>query len=128
MNRDEILTMQAGREIDALIAEKAMMLDGVTLGESGLYYQLGHKFYNVPHYSTDIAAAWKVVEKLQKISDNHFTLLCFTTNFRAGWKTPDSNDLPNRQNGFVGFSDFVYADTAPLAICRAALLSVMEAK
>lgn len=47
MNKDEILAMQAGSEIDTLIAEKIM---GV-----------------VENYSTDIVCAWKVVERIGEL-------------------------------------------------------------
>lgn len=64
----------------------------------------------VPHYSTDIAAAWKVVDKM--LNEGHdFTL--------------DSGR--NRDSGEIFHScrindvDLTYSNTAPLAICLAAL-------
>src|SRR5688572_15461179 len=62
MTRDEILAMPAGRELDLLIHRKVMqaeenaaasLLDGFPIG--------------LPHYSTDISAAWQLVEKFKEI-------------------------------------------------------------
>lgn len=58
MTRDEILAMPAGREMDALITEKVM---------SG---HVKRRSDGTPHYltwtpySTDMGAAWEVVEKM----------------------------------------------------------------
>jgi hypothetical protein len=128
MNRDEILAMPAGREMDALIAEKVM---GWTLGEPHeIHGWMMHGMVTVRDWvgstndagithiekwspSTDIAAAWEVVEKLG-----------------------DKFDELERGDGGEFWMCVVYpdgfipcvarAETAPLAICRAALLA-MEA-
>jgi len=84
--------MKAGRELDALIAEKVMGLCGhylirdVRKGEEvwddyitwtcekcdkefrGLAYGAGYKNPNLKHYSTRIQDAWQVVEKLAEIT------------------------------------------------------------
>ena len=75
MTRDEIMMMKAGRELDALVAEKVMGFP-VKIGDiTGEPYhaQFG---YSMPNYSTDIAAAWEVLEKftdvdLEKAGDNY---------------------------------------------------------
>lgn len=68
--------MNAGRELDALIAEKVMGIKvtwETVLDEEGLEYEQAYETKNgktyriideVAPYSTDIAAAWEVVEKL----------------------------------------------------------------
>ena len=81
--------MKAGRELDALIAEKVMGHSVIRKGESftgfplllhssgdwdtGIaqedIWQIGERVYSpfsLPHYSTQIADAWLVVEKLQE--------------------------------------------------------------
>lgn len=67
------------REIDALIAEKVMGYEpsefthwpcGKARSPNQLYWRKDGKLFmfdNLPHYSTDIAAAWQVVDKLRKI-------------------------------------------------------------
>ena len=59
--------MKAGRELDALIAEKVMGLNPHWLGD-GIevnILSIGESGIEVPRFSTDIAAAWEVVEKLE---------------------------------------------------------------
>lgn len=53
--------MQAGRDLDALVAEKVMKNP---LGRPS--FEVAQKWFtDLPHYSTDIAAAWEVVEELK---------------------------------------------------------------
>jgi hypothetical protein len=57
-------TLKAGREMDALIAERVF---GVTETRRAVRTMNGparRVSYNIPKYSTDIAAAWLVVEKM----------------------------------------------------------------
>ena len=49
MTKAEILALVPGRELDRLIAEKVFNCDPFT----------------APHYSTDIAAAWKIIEHMK---------------------------------------------------------------
>ena len=137
MTPEDIDNMQAGRDMDALIAEKifdwiwcacpdsfkpglpmrrwlsepysnAPRWDGVTeMPIEGLYRQES----NVLEYSTDIAAAWQVVEKLTCTTKQWFHLNQFSTGCNAIFQ----NDA---YDGYDAESD---AETAPLAICRAAL-------
>ena len=65
------MEMKAGRELDALVAEKVMGWErGDTSRGFMKWYPAGkrHKSgcgeFDIPGYSTDIAAAWEVVEKL----------------------------------------------------------------
>jgi len=100
MTRDEILNMPAGREMDALVSKKIF---GIPKSEIWL---------NVFQPSTSIASAWKVVEKyLFQIHRGASGYLCVLM-------TPEEIE---GQDVFEAS-----ADTAPLAICRAALLAVME--
>ena len=118
MTRDEILAMPAGREMKELIAELVMgwersviWVDGVR--KSALVGPIGIDYYDqFPEWPTDIAAAWEVVEKL--IEPHNCD--CDLTTVVQGWRC-------------VFFGDYSStAETAPLAICRAALLAVMEAE
>jgi hypothetical protein len=68
-----------------------------------------------PHYSTEITAAWLVVEHLLTIipqEDIHMEHLA-----GGGWKVGSCHEVGQ-------LTDWVEADTAPLAICRAALAAV----
>jgi hypothetical protein len=121
MTREEILAMPAGYKIDILIAEKIMGWKDKISDHLVRYYETpnGEIFLknDVSHYSTDISAAWQVVEKLK----------------REGYPNPqlytiDEDDLWHvaiRTHGDMGYDD-TEAETAPLAICRAALLAILE--
>lgn len=97
MTRDEILAMPAGREMDVLVGRHVMDL----VGPPDLYWE----------YSTDISAAWMVVEKFP------FCSLDFDA---TTWRC----ELSDGDKIFIASSD-LRNPSAPLAICRAALLSVM---
>jgi hypothetical protein len=125
MTRDEILNMPASREMDALVAEKVM--------EFGVMRWINHPTYDpkiitpvemeLPHYSTDISAAWQVLEQLRDPSESEPDFWSITdAGIEQGWIVENiwahhDGDIPN-------FA--VQAETAPLAICRAALLAVLE--
>ena len=151
MTRDEILALE-GRELDAAVAERVMGWvwmrtvpghvwgDGTVHEESKvrahLYrpdsllahwgsivpddgkYPRGQCSASVPHYSTDIAAAWKVVT-----ARDWYVSIAWSNKKQIAWAKvypsvcPDSWDEP-----FVE----VEAPTPELAICRAALLAVLE--
>lgn len=67
MTKDEILAMEPGRELDCWVAEKVMGWINVNketgTGDKPNY----HGFYGVkiPNFSTDIAAAWEIVEHMR---------------------------------------------------------------
>ena len=134
--------MDAGRELDALVAGKVMGWtcvrtesgwdngpDPVTGGpQIGWYGQPpgeeweGNSGQIIEEYSTDIATAWKVVEVLAK------------KGYALALQAPDSVDMNECYRRFkrwtADFSQMEYpsteaeADTAPLAICLAALNAV----
>lgn len=124
MTRNEIEKLQATRETDALIAQ---MLFGWT--DAGIHSIIGPVRWfrrndgscvsekQLPNYSTNIVYAWDVFEKLVEI-EKFPTLHCGPTEY---------TDWPIYSVKLVNPStDEVFATTAPLAICRAALLAVME--
>jgi hypothetical protein len=129
MTREEILKLEAGRELDALIFAKifdkmAFRSDGNFVFsnkreylDDGDAYYLGEyqEIIQLPFYSTDIAAAWEVVEKIREYIE------CIWPNDRGLWSLLSYERL---EEGLTTVS----AETAPLAICRAALLAVMESE
>ena len=103
MTRDEILAKSAGRYLDALIAERIF------------------HYYDVPdhaHYSTNIADAWMVVEKM--IEKYEFALEFNAEEFNLEWWAVFFLD-----DELESLFDAA-APNAPEAICKAALLAVME--
>ena len=112
MTRDEILNMQAGREMDALIAEKVMGFEVIGDGKVVLFKDNDYA-YLVPDLggqwspSADISAAWQVVEKfayykIERLGKMHNVYIENDDNIRTGISQEESLSL---------------------AICRAALLA-----
>lgn len=98
--------MEAGRELDALIAEKVM---GFTV-KGGLPISAWP-----PHYSADIAAAWEVVKKMGRHE--------ISIHMRS-----DSNtDRVTKRYYIMDYTCralLAEANTAPHAICLAALKAI----
>lgn len=133
MTPNEVLTLPAGPDLDALISRHIFGRDPYPA--YGRYYEVlprkealgiplshldGKEAYAVLEYSTSIAAAWRVVEKFLP----HFRLECM-----------EDSELCKRNPG-KWHCDFwtgnglacASAEDAPLAICRAALLTCLEEK
>ena len=96
------------REIDAEVAEKVVEwseTDNMCHGK-GWKDSSGGFYKEVPNYSTDISAAWEVVEKLTS-----------TLGYKISLETYDGKVWTVKP---CGVSD----TTAPMAICKAALKAV----
>jgi hypothetical protein len=120
--------MKAGRDLDALVAEKVMGMNQFPhepLDSMGMCHRcfrpagLGDalpKSCDPPHYSTDITAAWEVVEKLDLLGEWEL------------WRHTDP--YTKEPKWIVGRADYeqgetyAVADTAPLVLCLAALKAV----
>ena len=136
MNIDE---MPAGRELDALVAKKVMgwritaWNDGEPWGNREVFPPfepingipadcdcISHsEAGEPPHYSTDIAAAWEVVEKMEACPYPHGA--------EIGSAYVDGLDgyiVAFGRGGPEPIDVAEFAVTAPLAICRAALKAV----
>jgi hypothetical protein len=114
-------TREAGQELDAMVAEKVMGWLGVVsefmdVDRTRWFVPSGVPSYDaprekVPAYSTDLTAAWQVMEFLNK------------RGHRVGiaWQPPHWCAFVFS----VGYNSLnSQADTAPLAICRVALLAL----
>jgi hypothetical protein len=103
MTKEEILAMEAGRELNYLVAKHIFNMDNTDY---------------IP-YSENISAAWEVVEK---IGQNKFKVEILRSSDGKYFATC-------KKVGSVSdklFEVYAKADTAPEAICKAALLAVME--
>lgn len=149
----DIDKMPAGREMDALVAEKVMghaicehsrtkstaqssgiAMCGVRECKGELHYEY------LPRYSTDIAAAWEVVEKLQRddftvvVSANHssnYQACMIFKGFAASYGPADAFlYLGKTEEMSVAFGEKppvrVAEETVPLSICRAALKVISQ--
>lgn len=123
------MDVSAGRELDALVAERVFGWS-VERQAGNSPWLVGHgrnrwtRIENHP-FSTDIAAAWEVVEKLQGFDTNRDEPWWSVAVFfgqpgqvcarvyacQPGWLITDTDTVISE----------AHADTAALAICRAAL-------
>ena len=100
--------MSPGRELDALVAEKVMGGRRMRTTDARYYWNGLNTNGELPAYSTDIAAAWTVVERL----GDKFN---FIGKCADGW---------NAVLFYDGNSHGEIAPSAPHAICLAALKAV----
>ncbi|WP_156088563.1 BC1872 family protein [Mycobacterium tuberculosis] len=127
MKRGDILVMESGRKLDALVAEEVMGFTVYQAVEANNYYRLldsdGHAvdpfggereteeeaWNDCYYYSTDMSAAWEVEEIFKG-----------EVGFRASYVARLKEVLgPN-----AWMFDFVHA--TPEQRCKAALLAVLE--
>lgn len=117
--------IEPGPALDALIADK--VLDEDVVREDGVYYlkeqlEFEREYLQVPHYSTSIAAAWEVVE-----SFNNMVLFVVTrgvTKQEGPIEQQWTCELEQRDRSKDYWLKIVHGDTAPHAICLAALKAV----
>ncbi len=133
---NEIRNMEAGRQMDALVAEHVFGREICHIHHNLFCCGRGKGFF-----STDIAAAWEVVERLQ---DDDWIIRLWSPNdsgeppipahtwrleiWKVLYQSGELYDFAGRWEDTQEISHRGDADTAPLAICRAALLAVMETK
>ena len=127
MTRDEILALEPGPELDALVAEKVMgymiraehvcgasgfgmpgdVCPGCREGRPGPFYS------GKAHYSTDIAAAWEVAEKVIRWRGS---IIAGARQYKPKCWVTISDLSPTPMSGT--------GETMPEALCKAALLAV----
>jgi hypothetical protein len=119
ITREDILKMEAGREMDTLIAEKVMNGGRVARANhpEDDYWSFGGKnAIELPLFSTDISAAWEIINQTNKWD--------FMVGYDSDYPTPMYYcDLITDTDNFLS-----HAETAPLAICRSAMFAAVEEK
>lgn len=125
MDREMILKMEPGRELDALVAEKVMgytierftfRCDGMS-EETMIWLQAENK-YNQVSFSTDISAAWEVVEKMKQNE--------WSVTIQAYGNEPNEVTEYEVTFGFLNEKPAAAVKSAPEAICKAALIAVLD--
>lgn len=117
-SRGEV-SMEAGRELDALVAEKVMGLSFYQDEDDPTLLVVENKIGNeirvgeLPNFSTDIAAAWDVVETL-KTKNLTVCLYVYPGDNECTVIKDDTIDGVNRYRG----------SSMPYLICMAALKAV----
>jgi Phage ABA sandwich domain len=124
-NRKEIMQLRSGREIDVLVAEqikgwqietdepKLRKLQGYfSRGEERRWWRApeGGWYYNPPSYSSDITAAWQIVESMN--SRGQFLFLSQNyEEYNVAFDEPRTIS-----------PDYISEKSVALAICKAALV------
>lgn len=138
--------LEPGRELDTLVAEKVMgwrkgdWKKDWGDGSKAEYFDIwlmpegelpSYRCSTPPRFSTDIAEAWRVVEKLKNVVGNEgFTLgYCLEHYIETGEELWEVHAVVLMDhildgNGWGDPVDEVWAATAPHAICLAALKAV----
>jgi hypothetical protein len=103
--------MPAGRAMDYRVWTEVLGREVKTIGflgveDQGVAYA---EWAKLPEFSTDIAAAWQIVEK-ERLHISPWEM----DGGRRGWIVSEMRDLNSARV-------YEIADSAPLAICRAAL-------
>jgi hypothetical protein len=126
ISRDEIMKLDAGREIDVLVAEQVMNWqlesDGPKLKKLNGYFPRddnrrwwrnpdGGWHCDPPGYSSDIKYGWEVVEKM-KASGKFLSLFQNSNGNRVAFESPDASE-----------ADYIIEKHVLLGICKAALIA-----
>jgi len=111
MTTDDIDKMEAGPEMDALVAKRVMKIEPpeMRIGPMRFGKPTMTAQWTPKPYSTHILAAWEVIEKLQ----GNTTV--------ALYRVDGGSVIYGVKN-----KRYSEAPTAPLAICRAALKAVIQ--
>ena len=115
-------TLEAGRELDRLVAEKILgwryYASGYGLTAQRAYWvspQGPFSADNLPRFSADIAAAWQVVQYLRDEGwDWRITTGRDQPTGAVGWQVSILRAWPQKREVNA------FGDAVPLAICRAA--------
>ena len=136
----EVATLPASRDLDALVAEQVM--GGLSKHEwdtsytgvdfchvcqstgDDLFYGRTTNDACIPHYSTSMAAAWEIVQHF--FAKGHTVVLFAYAETHPVRHKPEGESYCCEMHHPEQRIAFGRADTAPLAICRAALRAVME--
>ncbi len=122
-----IYEMEAGRELDTLVAEKVMGLEPasgtrammVGVGAPPYYEGAEPGVFGLRHYSTDIAAAWEVWRQIAQRDRWSFQMI-FLDALRWSVSTRTYG------YGVLGNLEHALWSLEPVDICRAALKTVSQ--
>lgn len=124
----EVNEMEACRALDVIIAKEVMGWKEVSVSPTAYLPSRGRngddQLSDLPHYSTKIADAWKVAERIAHFPFAGYGARLIIKLYNSGcvdafFEKSDSNDPTFFRGAFKG-----NADTAPLAICRCALKAI----
>lgn len=119
--------MKPGRDLDILIADKIFQMRCPSFVSCGRGRGVWEN--SIPNYSTDIKAAWEVVQKVPTYERKFRDKYCETNDFflikrRDHWITKKDYWVAGYASYPEDWEIHVEAETAPHAICLATLKAV----
>jgi len=105
--------LAAGRELDARVARDVMGWQRDT--PDSIWWRVGERLIEAPPFSTDIGAAWQMVEHMRR-RRRFVQITC-----PVGDEIAVDIEGPNGET-----LESSWAESAPLAICRAALKTAAD--
>lgn len=130
MTREEILALKPGRELDALVAEKVMGWDDSGDGEWRNEFDRPIESIRLWRPSTDISAAWEVVEKMNELD---FSITTHSLGKIVTVYGPETNHEKIDKAKKAGLHSklietcaMTYGESVPEAVCKAALLVMID--
>ena len=146
MSKEEILRMPAGREMDALVAEKIFgwkWIEGLLPWghpslispehdrqetRSFIYTDKRKPSGTFPKYSTEVAAAWEIVEMI-KASQTEIRIRGMDWYDGGGWNV-EVMDIMSKKVAYESYVETLYPEQGRanvcLAICRVVLLTKLQ--
>lgn len=118
LTRLQIENMPAYPGMDALISEHIIGARVMPAGQDFYERREDRSWEDMPHYSLDIAAAWEVFERFNWWLEKG-------DGWYAVYTTEEVNKATCPDGQFSLDSCLASAESAPLAICRAALLTLL---
>lgn len=120
---------EPGRALDSVIAEKVMGWRSVGYDEIGRILGTSPEnasgiMWEVPHYSTNIADAWTIIEKLTKETWVAIEVVCRPQKADAGYAWENGNQymidvVHGGQGAYPG--PRIFSNSAPFGICLVSL-------
>ena len=118
MTKEEILAMKAGKELNIKVTEKVMgrrFTQDETFGDMEISEGMVYGYLQT--YSEDISAAWQVMERMKGYNPR-IEFDSYSQKWEATFSVREANFT----------CPVILANTAPEAICKAALLALAEVK
>lgn len=116
--------MKPGIELDALVAEKVMGWTEKRLDHNKYLFE-ACGLSSVPRYSTDIAAAWEVAQKIKdKDEDNNFVIHISQSKNHECTAEVRYVDNSDPDDPILAGPFYLLGETPSHAICLAALKAV----
>lgn len=128
LTREQVLATGSGQSLNCLVSEIVLQQETLRTYEGieiAPMIKLGKSYYLVPGYSEDISASWEVIGRMR---GEGYRYVINVLGEESGGVERGEADIGDTRVNFVrdGRYYWAYAKTAQEAICKAALLAVLN--